>query len=178
MKFRIRTMMVVVGALSIGFMVVESTTRVYRERCRIEADLHSMGAYYVGFDESNTPSWVSFVAPMSLERIGGFGSFESLDFSGAKITDESLSGVASLKHIRILHLTHCKVTDTQLQILAGIGSIAVLRLNGSPITDEAIPAIASIQGLMSLDVSDTLITSAGLEELKKQRPDIVVCSLW
>ncbi|WP_144055030.1 hypothetical protein [Rhodopirellula baltica] len=143
-------------------------------RSRIEADLHSMGAYYVSFDDSNSPSWVGFVAPVGLDRIERYESFDDLDFSGANINDDTVRDLSNLKSVRVLHLTDCNVTDDQLEMLAPIGSVWMLRLNGSPVTDDAIPAIASIRGLKSLDVSGTLITSAGVAELQQRCPEIVV----
>ncbi|WP_231617905.1 hypothetical protein [Novipirellula aureliae] len=174
MRFRLRTLILIVAALAISVSITEFTTRDYRKRRRIEADLHSMGAYYVSFDDSNAPAWVGFIAPVGLDRLGDYESFDNLDFAGAIVTDDTVRNLSNLKRVRVLHFTDCNVTDAQLKMLANIGSVWMLRLNGSPVTDDAIPAIASIRGLESLDVSGTLITSDGVAELEQRRPEIVV----
>ncbi|QDT03946.1 Leucine Rich repeats (2 copies) [Rubripirellula lacrimiformis] len=174
MRFRIRTLLSIVAVVAISVVIAESTTRSYRGRCRIEADLHSMGAYYVSFDENNSPTWVGFVDPVRFDHIEEYESFDHLDFAGASITNDTVRGLSNLKSVRVLHLTDCNVTDDQLKMLASIGSIWMLRLNGSSVTDDAIPAIASLHGLKSLDVSGTLITFAGVAELQQRCPDIVV----
>lgn len=74
-------------------------------RRRIEADLHSMGVCYVSFDDSNSPSWVGFVAPVGLDRIEDYEAFDSLDFAGANISNDTVRDLSNLESVRVLHLT-------------------------------------------------------------------------
>ncbi|GAB5406976.1 MAG: hypothetical protein Aurels2KO_52070 [Aureliella sp.] len=174
MRFRIRTLLLLVAFLALVASIAEVATRGYRKRRRIESDLHSMGAYYISFDNDNDPDWVSFVSPTGLDRISEYETFDDLDFAGANLTDETIRHVSRLKGVRTIHMTDCNVTDAQLEILANIGSVWMLRLNGSAVSDDAIPAIASIPGLESLDVSGTLMTSGGVAELRQRCPKLVV----
>lgn len=166
--------MLVIVSVAVGFSIAEFMTRDYRKRYWIEAELRSMGAYYVQFNNSNAPSWVSFAAPVGLERLKDYQSFDTLDFAGAKMNDDAIRGLSNLKHVEMLDLGDCGLTDNQLGVLSNIGSISILRLNGAPVTDDAILAVASIRGLKSIDISDTLVTSAGKAELQKRRPEIVI----
>ena len=90
MRVSIRISLVLVALLAIVFSIVAVTTRDYRKRLRIESDLRSMGAYYVAFDENNDPDWVSFVEPVTSSRIARYKSIDSVDLTGADVTDTSL----------------------------------------------------------------------------------------
>jgi hypothetical protein len=174
LRFTLRTLLIAVAVIAVVVAVAELVTRDYRERRRIESDLHSMGAYYVGFDEHGHLAWVSFVVPVASPRIAEYRSIEHVDLAGAHVTDESIRHLAGLDHIGTIHLTHCDVNDNQLQLLAAISSLTILRLNGARVTDDAIPAIASIHGLKAVDLSGTLVSKDGVTDLQRRCPDLVI----
>ncbi|MEM1070906.1 MAG: hypothetical protein AAGI63_18515 [Planctomycetota bacterium] len=123
MRYRLRTLMLVIALLASLAVVAEFATRDYRERRRIEADLFSMGANYVSLDENNAPSFVSFINPVGFDGIPKYGSFDHLDFAGASLTDDAIRYVSELDNVQVLHLTECNVSDAHLRILTDIGSI-------------------------------------------------------
>ncbi len=175
LRYRIRTLLIVVAVFAIVIVIVEATTRGYRERLRIEAHLQSMGAYYVSFGSDNHPDWVGFTSPTAIKGIGTYRSIRNIDLAGAFVNDQVIKDIASLERIWCLHMTQgCDVTDDHLRILADTGCIEILRLNDSQITDDAIPAIASINGLKSIDLSNTLVTEDGVTDLKRRSPGLTI----
>jgi hypothetical protein len=175
LRFGIRTLLLTVVFVAICIAIIASVTRDFRERWHFEADLRSMGAYYVTFNEGdNKPDWISFAGPLKSPHIAKYRSFKQVDFAGARLTDESVRNIAAIECIEILHLTNCDITDNQIGLLSQIGRVEILRLNGSPVTDAAISAIASIEGLKSVDLSGTLVTENGVATLREQCPGILV----
>jgi hypothetical protein len=174
LRFSIRSLFVAVTMIAIVIQILAVSTRDYRKRLRISADLRSMGATHIGFDENGNPDWVSFVSSVNSPEISKYKKIRHVDLSEACVTDATIRNVSGLDEIEVLHLTQCDVTDDQLELLAHIGSLKILRLNNTGITDKAIPAIASINGLMSVDLSGTLVSNSGVEELESRRPGIVV----
>lgn len=174
LRFTTRTYVLVLTFVAVIMVIALFATRGYRTRQRIETDLRSMGAYFVAFDDTNQPSWVSFAVPVDSPEIAKYKAFEHIDFAGAHVTEASIGNIGGLERVGAIHLTDCDITDSQLALLTKIGSLGILRLNGSRITDEAIPAISAINGLITVDLSGTLVTDEGVALLKKLCPDVVV----
>lgn len=173
-RFRLRWLLLVVSLLTMGIGTLAFSTRDFRKRLQIEANLRAMGAYHVGFNDRSDPIWISVKNPSIDSRIVEYGTIETIDLSGARIDDQSLQCIAELERLRMIDLCNSRITDEQLDLLSRSGSLEILRLNGSAITDAAIPSLAAIASLKMVDLSNTQVTKSGLAELAKLRSDITV----
>jgi internalin A len=95
--------------------------------------------------------------------------------SGPGIPEESLRAIAELKDLRVLKLGHSNITTPGLRILSALEKVEKLGLEGCRrVDDSAVDVLAAWKSLRYLDLQDTQVTAAGIESLRKSRPDIVV----
>jgi len=78
------------------------------------------------------------------------------------------------RHITIVRLNKCNITDDDLIRLVPLSHLRELDLSNTDITDEAIPTILSIKSLQYLTIKDTKITPKGVMQIVKERPDMSV----
>jgi hypothetical protein len=174
LTFNMRTLFVAVTLFAIAFQILAFCTRDYRKRMRIAAELRSMGAALVDFDEDGNLDWAMFVSPLNSPEIAKYKRIRSVDLSSASELGATIQYLSGLEEIQTLFLNRSNVTDEHLHPLSNIGSLMMLFLRETAITDKSIPTIASIPGLKCVDLSQTLISEMGIEELKNRRPELVV----
>ena len=73
------------------------------------------------------------------------------------------------RHIHIVRLNKCNITNDDLIRLAPLSRMKELDLSNTDITDEAIPTILSIKSLYYLTIKDTKITREGVKRMYKER---------
>ena len=76
--------------------------------------------------------------------------------------------------LRELDLSWTACNDETVSQLASHRQLQTLWLTGSKITDASVDALVKLSGLESLDVQRTGISSAGVAELKRRRPDVKI----
>ncbi len=117
-------------------------------------------------------------------------TLESLDLSGPRgvarnqraesgaIPPELVGAIGELKELRVLRLGHNQIGAEELRSLpASLGKLEKLGLEAcSRIDDEALQVIAGWKSLKYVDVQETKVTPAGVDALKKERPELVVLS--
>jgi internalin A len=117
-------------------------------------------------------------------------TLESLDLSGPRgvarnqraesgaISPALVQAIGELKDLRVLRLGHNQIAAQELRSLAGsLGKLEKLGLEAcARIDDEALRVIAGWKSLKYIDVQETKVTAAGIEELRKQRPELAVLS--
>ena len=113
-------------------------------------------------------------------------TLESLDLSGpsglARTQRSERGGVppgiGELKELRVLRLGHSVVDAEDLRSLAeSLPKLEKLGLEAcTRVDDAALKVIAGWKSLRYVDVQDTKATRAGVDELKRARPDVVVLS--
>jgi len=173
-RINIRRLLAIVAMLAISIGIFSYFTRDIRKRLQIEANLRTMGVYYVGFNDQSEPVWISMLDPSVDSRIVEYKTIETIDLSGARLNDPTLRCMARLEQLRMIDLSKSDITDEQLHLLSASQSLEILRLTGSSITDAAIPSLAAIANLKMVDLSGTQVTMSGVAELAKLRPNINV----
>lgn len=173
-RIRLRWLLFLVSLLTVGIGTLAFSTRDLRKRLRIEANLRTMGAYHVGFNDRSDPTWISVMDSSVDSRIVEYQTIETIDLSSARLDDQSLRCIADLEELRMIDLSKSNITNEQLQLLSASRSLRTLRLNGCSITDESIVSLGAIVHLKLLDLSGTQVTMAGVAKLEKLRPDITV----
>lgn len=94
---------------------------------------------------------VSALAPLSDHIV-------SADFSDTAITDRSTSGIAAMKHLRVLRLMHTRIGDAGLQTLGALNELESLSIFGTPVTPRALPDLTRLPKLQHIYVGETAIT--------------------
>lgn len=173
-RISLRWLLIVVSLLTLSVGTLAYSTRDFRKRLQIEANLRMMGAYHVGFNDRSEPTWISMLNPSFDSQILEYKTIETIDLSDARLNDQSLRCMASFEQLRLIDLSNTDLTNSQLQLLSASRSLEILRLNGCSITDATIPSLAAIARLKMVDLSGTQVTMAGIAKLAELRPDIHV----
>jgi Leucine-rich repeat (LRR) protein len=112
-----------------------------------------------------------------------FTTLNVLDLSGrrhqgpANISDRGMEAIAALRQLRVLKLGHTKFSSKAFAALVGLTSLERLGLEFCPeVNDEALKQLSAAKNLRWVDLYGTKVTSLGVAELRKQRPDLQV--LW
>src|SRR5580700_6605674 len=108
-----------------------------------------------------------------------------LDLGGAQRTDSGLwsvsvtqpglEAIATLKNLRHLRLEETLIGARGLETIKGLSRLERLDLHDcARIGDDAIPILAAMPMLHSLDLTGAKVTAAGLETLRRAKPDCVI----
>ncbi len=126
-------------------------------------------------------------------------NLEQLELSSELMTDKGLSHLAGLTELRELLLWGDNLTSAGLSNLRGLKRLTKLRIEGTSIhkidaidhmhsleylsfyrseevDDDALAVVARLRSLVSLDLEDTHVTKAGVERLRRIRPEIDIQS--
>lgn len=78
-----------------------------------------------------------------------------------------------LQNLNFLELSYCsKLNDNAVNELSAVRvKILELRCNKG-VTDKSVPYLAKIKGLTKLELTGSSVTEAGMETLRKLRPDL------
>ena len=94
----------------------------------------------------------------------------SLELTGV---DSGLSDwLSRATNLRELDLSWTRADDAVINVLAGSRRLETLWLTGSQVSDRSIPRIASLRELQSVDLQRTKVSAAGLEQLRRSRPQL------
>ena len=120
---------------------------------------------------------------VGLQVLRTMPQLRTLDLSGRQRTDSGLwslgttdlglDPIATVAELRQLNLSGLGVTSRGLGKLKPLAKLERLDLHACKrIGDEAVPHLAALPALKWVDVRDTAFTAAGVESLKKARPDL------
>lgn len=119
--------------------------------------------------ESRTSAMLSLNASLAGEKFGDsdLASFKlvleqirTADFSGTSISDHSSDLIASMKNLRLLRLSHTRVTDDGVKRLHDLAHLQSVNLLGTQVTPAVLGVIASMPKMEHLYVANTRITPA------------------
>jgi hypothetical protein len=108
--------------------------------------------------------------PLWLQRLLGDDYFHNIVVAaldeGRHATDEDLSQIARLRHLKLLYLGGGKITDDGLAHLQGLTDLRLLVLWGNPIKGDGLKHLRYLKNLRHLDLSNTQVTDSRLVDLK------------
>jgi Leucine-rich repeat (LRR) protein len=90
----------------------------------------------------------------------------SLDASSSSVGDAGASHLATLTHLRQLHLDRTPLTDASADALGTLQHLEALFLWGTSVGDETLAALSKLPKLRELDIGRTEVTDAGLSHLE------------
>ena len=94
------------------------------------------------------------------------GDINSVDLTSAWITDADLARIGSLGHLRILNLSHTKITDVGMQYLKELTGVTELNLYYAEyITEDGIAPLKEWTSLERLNLRGTKVNSKVFDHL-------------
>jgi hypothetical protein len=181
-----------------GTRISDSTLTIVGKLAQLESlDIANTGVTDVGLDALVPLTHLKHLAigrsRFSDEAIGVLRvltTLESLDLSGPRGLARSqraeagaiplalVHAIGELKELRTLKLGHNQIGAEELRGLAGsLGKLEKIGLEGcARVDDPALKVLADWKSVKYIDVQDTKVTPAGVEELKKTRPEVLILS--
>jgi hypothetical protein len=99
----------------------------------------------------------------------------SLVLTGPNVTDSTLDHLKGLIELRGLYLFGTQVTDAGLGQLENLSGLEILHLRGSnKITDAGLRHLRKLTRLEFIDLAGTAVSEAGMQDLKRALPKVVV----
>lgn len=89
-------------------------------------------------------------------------------------TDASNDHLTEFPHLIHLNLAHTAVTDAICPTLANMQYLESLNLTGTEVTDNIVEPLVQLPHLQRLYVWKTAVTPAGIERLRKKRPELLI----
>jgi internalin A len=112
---------------------------------------------------------------LGVAKLARLTKLRRLDISGAKVTPAGLKALERLPQLERLSLWDCvKLDDSAAPELAALGKLSDLDLSNTPVGDALLKTLSTLPNLKLLYLTDTKVTSAGVETFRKQKPATVV----
>lgn len=104
------------------------------------------------------------------------GDFEvRLYGDGIRVDDRICEQIVVLQETKKLSITKAQITDRGVSNIAKLQNVVSLNLNGcTAITDQSVPILGQMTGLKELRLSQTGITSAGIDSLHMMLPNCTI----
>jgi|SRR6476646_778233 len=174
MRFSLRSLFVFVTAIAAAIAVALYVTKDYRQRLALRGQLLSMGASWAKVDDDHAIS-VVFTEPVTASGLKKYETLGRVEFKRFSVDASSLKSFAGLTQVGCMMFQSCTVPDAEdLAELSKIGGIRALLFWHTPIDDASITMIAEVAGLESVSFRDTKVTQAGVDQLRRARPEIRV----
>ena len=94
------------------------------------------------------------------------GKIQSIELSGAKLTDVDLAQLRGLTAVESLEIAGGQITDAGLANLKGLTTLVRLYLHDLDVTDAGLKHLGGLTDLESLSLQNTKTTGKGLAWLK------------
>ena len=160
LRFSLRTLLVVMLLLGVGFGVLGSMAREAKRQRKVVADLREMGAQFVFSDEE---PWM----PELLDT-GYCRRVNECDLYNTQFAD--VSPLAELKNLEWLNLSNTQVAD--VTPLAELKKLEGLYLSDTQVAD--VTPLAGLKNLRFLDLSHTQVTEDQVNQLQQELPDCTI----
>ena len=95
----------------------------------------------------------------------------TVDLSATNITDQSVSQLATAKHLRVIRLAETAVTDAAIDSLLNIPTLQSINLYGTKVTDAGVSRLSSLTQLKHLYLWQTAVTPEAIKLLQQKLPN-------
>ena len=173
-KFRLRTLFLVVGITASVFAVVAAKTADARKRWSQERNLRPAGVYSCYFDEDNNVEAIWLRGRLVSRSLSSYKSIQTVTVAGSDVRDRDLLMFATLPNLRIFDASNTALTSDAFPILATMKKLEWIRLLGAPVTDDKLESLASLPNLKGVDLKQTSVSQEALERFNARCPEVYV----
>jgi len=114
------------------------------------------------------PRWV--IGRVSSEAEAYFLRAWAVYLGGTRVSDDDLSLIGTLTHLRELYLHRTDITDRGLVHLRTLRHLRLLHLRNTKVTDAGLEELSALHELRKLYLYETRVTDSGVEALRKALP--------
>jgi hypothetical protein len=107
-----------------------------------------------------------------LKHLAHFDRLLSIDLTGDPVSNESLVDLVEMESLQRIYLTGTLVTDAGIPTLAKLEHLKVVSLYATRVSDAALRTLSEIPHLETLYLEKSLVTPAGVNWLKNERPQL------
>jgi hypothetical protein len=159
LRFRIRSILVLMVLCAIAFTFCNKRLHWYREQANLAQDIRKHASHVEM--QPGSPVWLKPFAP-----VDSFSSIKAVSFQNDKrLKDDDLKIFAKTPHLRLLSLHGTNLTDDGLKHLSGLKTLDTLSLKFTTISDEGPAHLSGLTNLVKLQLSDSKISGLGLKYL-------------
>ncbi len=101
-------------------------------------------------------------------------SILQLTLEATKVDSGLGEWLAKATNLQELDLSWTPMDDQIIDSLSGATQIETLWMTGTRLSDQSIEPVARMKSLQAVDLQRTKVTAAGLEQLRKARPDLSI----
>jgi len=105
-----------------------------------------------------------------LRRLAWIGDIPQLMLNSPRITDDGLKYLAGLEGVMILHIKRAKINDQSMAPLKSMKKLQQLAIYYTPITDASVQHLAGLTGAIDIKLFGTNITNEGAAKLQAALP--------
>jgi Leucine-rich repeat (LRR) protein len=115
-------------------------------------------------------NWMNHdVTDEQLSVLEKLAHLRSLNISGTWVTGEGIATLSKFKSLRSLSLGNTEISDTHLSVLKDLKGLRKLSLSGTRISDAGMTHLRHLTLLSEIDVSNTAVTDEGIKHLRDLR---------
>ena len=108
---------------------------------------------------------VTFTPSFSSQAFCWLHSKTTVDLSGVKISDDTITQLAALPRLEVLRVGSTDITDAKAEPISKCRYLRSLDISDTNLGDPTVQQISQLPNLETLIASDTLITDASIESL-------------
>jgi hypothetical protein len=176
-RVSVRGLLLLVLVIGCGLGWIVQFVRAGQAQRRAVAAIYQAGGWVVydtvWDEDQNTSTWKARWPRWLVDQLGvdyfGNAVFINLDDRG---TDDVLTHVEKLKHLKQLHRPGLAVTDAGLAHLGRLSELRLLSLDDTRVTNAGLAHLKGLSGLKWLKLSRTRVTAAGVADLQKSLPHL------
>lgn len=115
-----------------------------------------------------------WITDQVLRQIGELHQLRELSIQNAKISKTGLASIRHLTSLRRLTILRSKISDEGVAELSGLENLSFLWVSYNNLTDGCIPHLVKLQNLQELFVKNMGLSTEGVAEFRRLRPDCKV----
>lgn len=174
-RVRLRTLMLGVLSIVLALGILTGVPRYQRDReAQLVSSLVSRGAK---ISYSSEP----FIGASIFRSLGGAHFYDRVSrvtFERGRIDVQDCERLARLQHLQVVRLVGCKIHGAHLRALASSPSLKVLDLSHTRVTDDDIMQLAPLDTLNWIGLTGTDVTRDGLFGLERANGCNTLVEQW
>ncbi|MCH7728516.1 MAG: PD40 domain-containing protein, partial [Planctomycetes bacterium] len=165
-RFSLRTLLIVVVILGIGFAWVAFKFQQVWEQRKVVAEIEKVGGesyfcYELRAGTSPGPAWLKEILGEDF-----FATVVHVYLYDKKATDDTLANIAKLTELETLIISNIAVSDVGIQHVSNLTKLVYLELSHTCVSNAGLAHLKKLKQLKTLDLSGSRVTGEGFVHLR------------